>query len=258
MTVFLVGAGPGDPELLTLRGANLLARAEVVIHDRLATPVLALASKHAELVNVGKAPGSTPVPQHQINRLLVDYGRRFGHVVRLKGGDPFVFARGAEEIDALIAADVPFEVVPGISSALAAPAAAGIPLTLRNQVRMFTVLTGHDDPDAVPDDQWQALATLGGTIVVMMGSKWITSIATKLIGAGLAPDTPVTGVHAATTSDQIVQRSTLDAVTSHRSHLPVIFIIGEVAGLDLTAQPLTRIPDRTALHRLRVLEGFAD
>lgn len=233
MTVYLVGAGPGDPELITVRGARLLRRAEAVLYDRLARPLLALAPGSAKLVDVGKAPGSAPVPQEEINRLLVDYGRHFGCVVRLKGGDPFVFARGAEEAMALGAAGVDYEVVPGISSALAAPAAAGVPLTVRSAARSFTVVTGHEDPDAVPTRTWQALADLGGTIVVLMGAGRISALARHLVAAGLAPETPVVASFAATTVRAGVRRFTLATVPDEVIPSPTTFVIGDVAGLDL-------------------------
>ena len=144
MTVFLVGAGPGDPGLLTVRGAEVLAEADVVVFDRLSVAsLLDLAPVGAERINVGKAPGKVTLDQSEINALLVERGRAGQRVVRLKGGDPFVFARGGEEVLALQEAGVPFEVVPGITSALAAPAAAGIPVTMRHSSTLFTVVTGH-------------------------------------------------------------------------------------------------------------------
>ncbi len=233
MTVYLVGAGPGDPELISVRGARLLGRADVVVYDRLARPLLELATSSAELVDVGKAPGSAPVPQSRINGLLVDYGRSHACVVRLKGGDPFVFARGAEEAEALLAAGVVFEVVPGISSALAAPAAAGVPLTLRGSVRSFTVLTGHEDPDGAPSGYWDALVALGGTIVVLMGAARIDRIAQRLLRAGLPPATPAVAIHAATTGSEKLHRSTLEAIGGEPVVSPVTFVIGPVAALDL-------------------------
>lgn len=233
MTVYLVGAGPGDPELISVRGARLLGRADVVVYDRLARPLLELAASSAELVDVGKAPGSAPVPQTTINRLLVDYGRSHACVVRLKGGDPFVFARGAEEAEALLAARVPFQVVPGISSALAAPAAAGVPLTLRGSARSFTVLTGHEDPDKAPSGYWDALVALGGTIVVLMGAARIDKIAQRLLSAGLPPATPAIAIHAATTGSEKLHRSTLETIGGEPVSSPATFVIGPVAALDL-------------------------
>ena len=144
MTVYLVGAGPGDPGLLTVRGAEVLARADVVVYDRLSVAALLdQAPVKAERISVAKQPGGVSTPQDEINRLLVEHGRAGRTVVRLKGGDPFVFARGGEEAQALLDAGVSFEVVPGITSAIAAPAYAGIPVTLRHSSTSFTVVTGH-------------------------------------------------------------------------------------------------------------------
>lgn len=233
MTVYLVGAGPGDPELITVRGARLLATAEVVLHDRLARPLLTLVSADAEVVDVGKAPGAAPVPQEQINRLLVEYGRRHRRVVRLKGGDPFVFARGAEEIDAVRVAGIDFEVVPGISSALAGPTAGGIPLTRRGVSRSFTVITGHDGAEEWPAGYAEGLVSLRGTIVVLMGAAGIAGIACRLMGAGLAPDTPVIAIRAATTPAQEIRRATLATVEEAILNPPTLFVIGDVGASDL-------------------------
>jgi len=232
MTVYLVGAGPGDPELLSVRGARLLRAADVVLHDRLARPLLTLAPAGAEVIDVGKSPGAAPVPQEEINRLLVEHGR-CRRVVRLKGGDPFVFARGAEEAMALKAAGIEFEIIPGISSVVAAPAAAGVPLTCRGVARSFTVLTGHEDPDRWPPGYAEALASLAGTIVVVMATTHIGRIAERLIEAGLDPHTPTAAVRAATTPAQEVRRVTLATIGNALLTPPSIFLIGDVAGLDL-------------------------
>jgi uroporphyrin-III C-methyltransferase len=228
MTVYLVGAGPGDPELITVRGARLLGGAEVVVHDRLAAPLLALARPGAELVNVGKARGSTPVPQEEINAILVEAGRRQGCVVRLKGGDPFVVARGGEEAEALAAAGVSFDVVPGVSSVLGAPAAAGIPITKRGVAQSFTVLTGHEDPALWPDERWDAIAGVSGTILVLMGADHIGEIAQRLVKSGLGAQTPVAAIHAATTSRESISVSSLGEVGDGRYRSPTTFVIGEV------------------------------
>jgi uroporphyrin-III C-methyltransferase len=237
VTVHLVGAGPGDPELISVRGARLLASADVVVHDRLARPLLPLAAPGAEIVDVGKSPGSAPVPQSEINRILVEAGRRYACVVRLKGGDPLVFGRGAEEAAALAAAGVPFDVVPGISSVLAAPAAAGVPVTVRGTSRSFTVLTGHEDPELIPLAWWEALVTLGGTIVVLMGASNIAGIADRLCSAGMPAATPVAAVHAATTPAQHVHRSTLDRIGAIPVPSPATIVIGDVAAIDLRSVP---------------------
>jgi uroporphyrin-III C-methyltransferase len=235
VTVYLVGAGPGDPDLITVRGARLLATAGVVVHDRLAAPVLELVNQRAELIDVGKVPGVALIDQDEINRLLVHHGRRHEIVVRLKGGDPFVFARGGEEMAALHAAGVPTEVVPGISSVLAAPAVAGIPLTMRTVASSFTVLSGHEDPALVSPERWRSLVSLGGTIVVVMGARTIEAIAGALVAAGLPATTPVAAVHSATTGDEVVAYSTLAEVGPLALAAPVVFVIGEVARQDPAA-----------------------
>lgn len=228
MTVFLVGAGPGDPDLITVRGAQLLARADVVVYDRLALPLLALVGPGTELIDVGKAPGSAPVSQEAINAILVDRGRRAECVVRLKGGDPFVFARGAEELESLSAAGVAFDVVPGISSALGAAASAGISLTVRGVSQSFTVITGHEDPLDADDTRWRALVELGGTIVILMGVAKIRDIAARLAQEGLALTTPVAAVHAATTPLERVSLWTLATVGDAAHDAPTTFVIGDV------------------------------
>ena len=233
MTVHLVGAGPGDPELVTVRGAKLLADADVILHDRLAAPLLALAGANAEIVDVGKAPGSAPVSQDDINRLIVEHGRRHDCVVRLKGGDPYIFARGAEEVEALRAAGIDYTVVPGISSVLAAPAAAGAPLTCRGVTHTFTVLSGHTDPATWAAGYAEALVSLGGTIVVMMGAARLARIAEHLIAAGADPATPVVAAHSATTPHEVVARATLGDVGPALLASPAVFVIGEVAAIDL-------------------------
>jgi uroporphyrin-III C-methyltransferase len=235
MTVYLVGAGPGDPELITVRGARLLARAEAVVHDRLAAPLLALASPAAQIVDVGKARGSAPVAQEEINATLVALGRSRGCVVRLKGGDPFVFARGGEEAAALLAAGVSFAIVPGVSSVLAAPAAAGIPITKRGVAKSFSVLTGHEDPCEMPDEHWDAIAGLAGTILVLMGADRIGEIAERLVKSGLPARTPVAAIHAATTNAESVAVFSLGEVGDRVYRSPTTFVIGEVVSHRLTS-----------------------
>jgi uroporphyrinogen III methyltransferase/synthase len=236
MTVFLVGAGPGDPGLLTVRGAEVLARADVVVYDRLSvSSLLRLAPSHAELISVGKAPGRVEMSQPDINALLVERGKEGLCVVRLKGGDPFVFARGGEEAAALLDAGVPFEVVPGITSAIAVPAYAGIPLTLRHSSTSFTVVTGHEDPSVGENGtvDWDALARVGGTIVLLMGVARIGQIAERLLASGRAPDTPVAAVTWGTRPEQRTVRATLGTIAGQSLDPPATIVIGEVAGLDL-------------------------
>jgi len=237
MTVYLVGAGPGDPGLLTVRGDEVLRRADVVVYDRLSVEsLLALAPAAAERISVGKAPGRVTMAQEDINALLVEKGRQHETVVRLKGGDPFVFARGGEEAEALMAADVAFEVVPGITSAIAVPAYAGIPVTLRHSSTSFTVVTGHEDP-AVGDDgsvDWHAVARVGGTIVVLMGVARLRAIAEELLAAGLPRDTPAAAVRWGTRPEQTVVRATLATLADHDLASPSVIVVGEVAAVDLT------------------------
>jgi uroporphyrinogen III methyltransferase/synthase len=236
MTVYLVGAGPGDPGLLTLRGAELLRRAEVVVYDRLASSaVLAFAPEGAELVAAGKAPGQVDLTQEQINAVLVEKGATGRTVVRLKGGDPFVFGRGGEEAEALAAAGIPFEVVPGITSAIGAPAYAGIPVTHRGVSTHFTVVTGHEDPSKDRTDvDWTALAQMGGTLVVLMGARRIGAIAQRLMEGGRPASTPVAAVRNGTRSDQHTIRTTLGQVADAGIESPSAIVIGEVAALELS------------------------
>jgi uroporphyrin-III C-methyltransferase len=234
VTVYLVGAGPGDPGLLTVKGAEVLGRADVVVYDRLSVAsLLDLAPAAAERISVGKARGRAPVPQAEINALLIERGRAGQTVVRLKGGDPFVFARGGEEAQALLAAEVPFEVVPGISSAIAVPAYAGIPVTMRHTALSFTVVTGHQDPDGGDEVDWEAIARVGGTIVVLMGAARIATVAERLLAGGLAADTPVAAVHWGTRPEQQVTRATLGTIGSRELAPPSTVVIGAVAALDL-------------------------
>jgi len=230
--VSLVGAGPGDPELLTVRAAMRIRDADVVVHDALVSDaVLALASPHAELIDVGKRPGQG-VAQDLINVLLVGLAREGRRVVRLKGGDPYVFGRGAEEALALAEHGIACEVVPGISSAIGAPAAAGIPVTYRGLSASFTVVTGHRQHGEQPVN-WQALAQVGGTIVVLMGVAQRGEIATQLVEGGLAEDTPVAAVHRATTGDQHVVRCPLRELATTPIQSPAVLVIGAVASLDV-------------------------
>jgi len=222
--------------LLTVRGAAVLERADVVVYDRLSVEaLLELAPAAAERISVGKAPGRVTMDQADINALLVERGRSGATVVRLKGGDPFVFARGGEEAAALAAAGVPFEVVPGISSAIAAPAYAGIPVTLRHSSTSFTVVTGHEDP-TVGDDgsvDWRAVAQVGGTIVILMGVARIRRIAEELMAGGRSPDTPVAAVRWGTRPTQTTVRATLATIADQLLSSPSVIVVGEVAAVDL-------------------------
>jgi uroporphyrinogen III methyltransferase/synthase len=235
MTVYLVGAGPGDPGLLTVRALELLRGADVVVYDRLSQEsLLELAPPGAERIDVGKAPGQLRLPQEEINALLVERGRRGEAVVRLKGGDPFVFARGGEEAEALAGAGVPFEVVPGVSSAIAVPAYAGIPVTMRHSSTSVTIVTGHEEPGAGEDGtvDWEAVARVGGTIVILMGVARIRRIVDALMAAGRAPDTPVAAVQWGTRPEQRTVRATLATIADRPLGTPSTIVVGEVARRD--------------------------
>jgi len=233
MTVYLVGAGPGDPGLITVRGAEVLARADVVVYDRLSVAsLLDLAPPGAERISVGKAPGRASLPQADINALLVERGKAQEVVVRLKGGDPFLFARGGEEATALRTAGVPFEIVPGISSAIAVPAYAGVPVTHRGLSSAFTVVTGQEGEAGVPVD-WEAIARVGGTIAVIMGVAKRAEIAGRLLAGGLPADTPVAAITWGTRPEQRTCRTTLGRLAGEPIDSPAVMLIGAVASLDL-------------------------
>jgi uroporphyrinogen III methyltransferase/synthase len=255
MTVYLVGAGPGDPGLLTVRGAEVLSRADVVVHDRLsARELLDLAPPTAERIDVGKSPRGRSVPQDEINRLLVEHGRAGRTVVRLKGGDPYVFARGAEEAGALAAAGVDHEVVPGITSAIAVPAYAGIPVTLRYSSTSLTIVTGHEDPTKPTTDvDWEAVARVGGTIVILMGVAHVAEITARLIAGGLAPDTPAAAVRWGTRPDQRTVRATLGTLADQPLEPPSTIVVGEVA-----RERLTWFEDRPLFGRTVVVTRTRD
>jgi len=242
MTVYLVGAGPGDPGLITVRGAELLARADVVVHDRLVDlSLLDLAPASATRIDVGKVPG-TPKSQDEISKLLIDLAAIHETVIRLKGGDPFLFGRGGEEVETLKAAGVNVEVVPGITSAFAAPAYAGIPVTHRGLSTSVTVVTGHvGDTTAQGGVDWEAFARAGGTLVILMGIATRAEIARRLIAGGRAHDTPVVAVVWATTASQRTVRTTLAELGTVELESPATIVVGAVAGLDLswiTSRPL--------------------
>ena len=233
--VALVGAGPGDPGLLTVRGRDVLAVADVVVYDRLVNEAIVdLAPVAARRIFAGKTRGDHTMPQSAINAVLIHHARQGRLVVRLKGGDPFVFGRGGEEAEALVAAGIPFEVVPGVSAAIAVPAYAGIPLTHRRLSSSFAVVTGHDDPEKsrAPVD-WARLATAVDTLVVLMGHARLGHIARELIAHGRAGDTPVALISAGTTDAQrVVTCALADAADAGRDlAAPTLVVIGEVVRL---------------------------
>ncbi|MFV2104895.1 uroporphyrinogen-III C-methyltransferase [Micromonospora sp. LOL_024] len=232
--VALVGAGPGDPELITLKGWRLLTEADVVVADRL-VPGLLLDELRSgvELVDASKIPYGPSRAQEEINQILVDRARAGAFVVRLKGGDPYVFGRGGEELLACAAAGVPVTVVPGVTSSIAAPAAAGIPVTHRAVAHEFTVVSGHVAPDS-PDSlvRWDALAGLRGTLVILMGLKTLPAITATLLAHGRPASTPAAVVQEATTGAQRIIRSTLGAVAADTASAglrpPAVVVVGDV------------------------------
>jgi uroporphyrinogen III methyltransferase / synthase len=233
--VYLVGAGPGDPGLLTARAIELIAEADSILYDRLIpAEALAGARDDAELRYVGKEPGEASVPQHRIHEELVERAQRELSVVRLKGGDPFVFGRGGEEAEALREAGVPFEVVPGVTSGVAAAAYAGIPITHRDDASAVAFVTGHEDPDKEETAlDWDALASFPGTLVLYMGIKNLPLIAERLQAAGRDPDEPAAAVQRGTQPGQRAVVATLatlaGAVAEHGVEPPSILVFGAVA-----------------------------
>src|SRR2546423_2336628 len=235
--VYLVGAGPGDPELITLKGLNCLRAADVVVYDRLVSPLLLEeASSQARRVFVGKGPGCHSMKQEEINALLIKYAQQGHLVVRLKGGDPFVFGRGGEEALALAIAGIPFEVVPGVSSAIAVPAYAGIPVTHRDHASTVIMVTGHEGlthPSAAIN--WEALAKVGGTLVILMGVTTLPHITRRLLDGGLPPDTQAAVIQQGTVPQQRVVTDTLENIAERAAianiKSPAVVVIGAVVAL---------------------------
>jgi uroporphyrinogen III methyltransferase / synthase len=247
MTVYLVGAGPGDPGLLTRRGEALLSEADVVLYDRLVHhSVLALAPVSAELIDVGKRPDGTrpgAALQEEINRLLVEHGQRSHTVVRLKGGDPFVFGRGGEEVEALTRAGVPWEIVPGVSSAFGVPALVGIPVTHRGLSSSVTVVTGGGPGGGTGGGvNWDALAQVEGTLVILMGMKNRADIATALVRGGKPATTPAAVIERGSTTDQVVVRTTLGQLGEVTLGSPSVIVVGPVAALGVEGSPRPPAP----------------
>lgn len=251
-TVHLVGAGPGDPGMVTLRAASLLATADVVLHDQLVTPeVLALAGLQAQIVPVGRRCGRIVMPHEQIVAGMVDHARAGRQVVRLKGGDPMVFGRGGEEARELLDAGVPVEVVPGIPSATGGPAAAGIPVTHRGLARGFLAVTAHTfDGSAAMD--WQTVARFPGTVVVLMGRRRWHDLTARLVASGRRPDEPAAAVAWASTPRQHLVTGTLASIATAADdaalRTPAILVLGDVVDLrdDLVdAAPRAAAPTRT-------------
>src|SRR5262245_7640799 len=233
--VYLVGAGPGDPELLTLKAQRLIAAADAIVHDHLVAPeILALAQPAAERIFVGKKGGGFCCPQRDIEGTLIRLARAGAHVVRLKGGDPFVFGRGGEEAEALVDAGVPFEIVPGVSSAVAVPAYAGIPLTHRSYASSFAVVTGHEAIKSKSSVDWAKLATAVDTLVILMGLHNLTFIVASLVAHGRPEATPAAVIHRGTTEAQETVIGTLADIVEKSAGLkaPALIIVGEVVRLN--------------------------
>lgn len=232
--VYLVGAGPGDPGLMTVRGLELLRRAEVVVYDQLVNlALLEEAPSATDRIFVGKKAGRYCITQAEINQILIRHARLGQEVVRLKGGDPFVFGRGGEEAEAMANAGTPFEVVPGVSSAVAVPAYAGIPLTHRKLASSFAVVTGHEARKAQDSVDWAKLATAVDTLVVLMALHNLPIIVAKLLAHGRAPETPATVIRWGTTEEQKTIFGTLANIVEKSALIapPALIVVGDVVSL---------------------------
>lgn len=235
--VYLLGAGPGDAGLLTIKARDVLASADVIVYDALANAdLLSHARKDAEIIYVGKVAGNHALPQHEINKLLVRKAQEDKVVARLKGGDPYIFGRGGEEAQELVAAGIPFEEVPGISSTIAAPAYAGIPVTHRDMASSLTIITGHENPDKPGSvHNWDALAKSGSTLVFVMGMKNLPDIAKHLIAAGKDPATPAAVIYRGTTPMQRSLVATLADLPQKAREAnfanPSVIVVGQVVSL---------------------------
>ncbi|MBW1724052.1 MAG: uroporphyrinogen-III C-methyltransferase [Deltaproteobacteria bacterium] len=235
--VYLVGAGPGDPELITLKGLECIKNADVIIYDYLASPgLLKHAREHAEIIYVGKKGGDHTLSQDRINALIAEKAQKGFTVARLKGGDPFIFGRGGEEAEVLIDARIPFEIIPGVTSAIAAPAYAGIPLTHRKFTSTIAFVTGHEDPSKAESSiDWEAIARGIGTIVFLMGVKNLPHITDRLMHHGMPPETPVALVRWGTTPKQTTVSGTLATIVERTKAAglkpPAIIVVGHVVKL---------------------------
>ncbi|KTG29277.1 uroporphyrinogen-III C-methyltransferase [Haloferax profundi] len=232
--VHLVGSGPGDPELLTMKAARLIDEADVVLHDKLPGPEILGMIPPEKREDVGKRAGGEWTPQEYTNARMVELAREGNEVVRLKGGDPFVFGRGGEEMEHLAENGIPFDIVPGITSAVAGPGSAGIPVTHRDYVSSVSFVTGHEDPTKEESAiDWHALAATGGTLVVLMGVGKLPLYTAELRDAGMDGDTPVALIERATWPEMRVATGTLDTIVEARDEAdiepPAITVIGEVA-----------------------------
>jgi len=234
-TVYLVGSGPGDPELLTVKARRVIEDADVVLHDKLPGPEILESIPDAKCEDVGKRPDGEWTPQQYTNQRLVELAEAGKAVVRLKGGDPFVFGRGGEEGEHLADHGIDHEYVPGVTSAIAAPGVAGIPVTHREHASSVTFVTGHEDPSKAESAvDWAALAETGGTLVVLMGVSKLPAYTDALLEAGMDPETPAAMVERATWPDERVADGTLETIVSVRDsegiEPPAVTVIGDVAG----------------------------
>ena len=233
--VTLVGAGPGDPGLLTRKGLEALERADVVVYDRLVSPaILALMPEGAVKINVGKEASRHPVPQEQINRILLEQAQQGHNVVRLKGGDPFLFGRGGEELELLAEHRIPFEEVPGITSAIAAPAYGGIPVTHRDCCSSLHIVTGHQRAGKELAIDFEALVRTGGTLVFLMGVSALPTICAGLLDAGMAPDTPAAVVYKASWPEEKIVRCTVGSLAESTRKAGItktaLIVVGDFLG----------------------------
>jgi uroporphyrin-III C-methyltransferase len=252
--VYLVGAGPGDPGLLTIRGLERLRCADVIVYDQLVNPaILAEASPIATKIYVGKQAGRHCASQTDINRILIEYTGAGCEVVRLKGGDPFVFGRGGEEATALAHAGIPFEIIPGVSSAVAVPAYAGIPLTHRGVASSFAVVTGHPAGNTKSAVEWAKLAHSVDTLVILMGLKNLPHIAAELLAGGVSPQMPTAVIQQGTTREQESVTGTLENIVERAAHLksPAVIVVGHVVELSAQLQWFgseSMLPENVASH----------
>ena len=234
--VYLVGAGPGDPQLLTIKAVKVIKEADVVIYDRLVgEEILLLAPEQAEKIYVGKRTGKHEVPQDKITEIIIEKALCGGKIVRLKGGDPFVFGRGGEEAEALVEKGIEFEVVPGISSSVAAPMYAGIPLTHRDYAASVAIITGHRAGEAEKPINWAKIADAVDTMVILMGVESLHAITEKLINGGLSPQTPAAIIESGTLQKQrtIIGKIGTIAKKAEEKQIkpPAVIVVGEVANL---------------------------
>ncbi|MDR0470949.1 MAG: uroporphyrinogen-III C-methyltransferase [Nitrososphaerota archaeon] len=233
--VFLVGAGPGDPKLLTVKAVELIKTADVIIYDRLGVSeeVLAMAPPTAERLFVGKRSGLHEVPQDKITELIIEKAKQGGQIVRLKGGDPFIFGRGGEEAEALLAEGIEFEYVPGVSSSVAAPAYAGIPLTHRDYAASVAIITGHRAGDADKPIDWIKIAHAVDTMVILMGVESLQGIVEKLLTGGINPQKPIAMIESGTLPQQRTLIATLGTIIKEAQDQnikpPSVIVIGDVA-----------------------------